>query len=382
MNEKPNYRIEVVKPVAVDFIPSPNPYHRAWPLDLLRIAAALMVVAQHWSIVGLSDLGNSAWLRSITSYGYLGVDVFFFISGVVITRSAANSHAKKFTVLRFARLAPAYLIILIVSIPVGLYVSDSRYEISSIFSSLTFSEFVTQPPKDDLLILDSWTLWVEIQFYFCIALVLLLFAGWQQISTTSQKLTLSSFKVLFSIWLGFLALNKAGVSGIPVLLTLGGFATAFICGGLFGTITDKTSLIRLSPVLALASTFMFYGFYQRSLNSESTIGSLDLQTSHVTVSAVLVAASLFSVIAGLVARPLPRRVARVLTVLALATYPLYLMHQELGNRSIIKLTELGVPNPTAIAATFALSVGASIFISLLVEPPMRRLILRKSGLSP
>ena len=372
----------MAKPVAVDFIPSPNPYHRAWPLDLLRIAAALMVVAQHWSIVGLSDLGNSAWLRSITSYGYLGVDVFFFISGVVITLSAANSHAKKFTVLRFARLAPAYLIILMVSIPVGLYVSDSRYEISSIFSSLTFSEFVTQPPKDDLLILDSWTLWVEIQFYFCIALVLLLFAGWQQISTTSQKLTLSSFKVLFSIWLGFLALNKAGVSGIPVLLTLGGFATAFICGGLFGTITDKTSLIRLSPVLALASTFMFYGFYQRSLNSESTIGSLDLQTSHVTVSAVLVAASLFSVIAGLVARPLPRRVARVLTVLALATYPLYLMHQELGNRSIIKLTELGVPNPTAIAATFALSVGASIFISLLVEPPMRRLILRKSGLSP
>jgi len=49
MNEKPTEQIEVAKAVAGDFIPSPNPYHRAWPLDVLRIAAALMVVAQHWS---------------------------------------------------------------------------------------------------------------------------------------------------------------------------------------------------------------------------------------------------------------------------------------------------------------------------------------------
>jgi hypothetical protein len=121
-------------PIAGDFVASPNPAHRAWPLDILRIFAALFVLVQHWSIVGLSEVFNSEIATTIFSYGFLGVDVFFFISGIVITRSALNSTARKFTVARFARLAPAYLVILLISIPVGLYTKDVRYEPSSIFS--------------------------------------------------------------------------------------------------------------------------------------------------------------------------------------------------------------------------------------------------------
>jgi peptidoglycan/LPS O-acetylase OafA/YrhL len=363
-------------PIAGDFVPSPDPAHRAWPLDLLRILAALFVLVQHWSIVGLSEVANSDFLRAAFSYGYLGVDVFFFISGIVITRSALSSDARRFTVARFARLAPAYLVILLISIPIGLYTKDARYEISSIFSSLSFSEFVTQPEADDLLILDSWTLWVEIQFYFLIAILLLLFGLWQILARTQNKITLSIFKVLFSVWLAFIALNLAGDSGIPALLTLGGFATAFICGGLFGTITNWNSLLRLSPILFLATTLMFYGFYERSLNSMGAFGSLDLQTSRVLVAAFLVFLCLFAVLSGLVAGPLPSRSAKIVTIAALATYPLYLMHQELGNRSILKMTELGVPVALSVIATFIWCVALSIFISLKIEPPMRAAILR------
>ncbi len=361
--------------IAGDFVPSPDPAHRAWPLDILRILAALLVLVQHWSIVGLSDVFDSQIATSIFSYGFLGVDLFFFISGIVITRSALNSSARKFTVSRFARLAPAYLVILLISIPVGIFTKDVRYEASSIFSSLTFSEFVTQPPGDDLLILDSWTLWIEIQFYFTIALILLIFGLWQLVSRNNEKLTLSIFKVIFSIWLGFIALNAAGDSGIPALLTLGGFATAFICGGLFGTVTNWSSLIRLSPILLLPTTLMFYGFYDRSLNSLSEIGGLGLQSSQVLVSAVLVLLCLVGVLAGLKVGPLPIRAAKVLTILALATYPLYLMHQELGNRAILKLTEWGVPVTFSVITTFVVSVAFSVFISMKIEPPLRRVIL-------
>lgn len=361
--------------LAETFVPSTDPSRRAWPLDLLRIFAALFVLVQHWSIVGLAEVFNSPFLTTIFSYGFLGVDVFFFISGIVITRSALNSDARKFTVSRFARLAPAYLVILIISIPVGLYTKDVRYEPSSIFSSLTFSEFVTQPAQDDLLILDSWTLWVEIQFYFVIALLLLVFGLWQKLTQNAQKLTLSVFKVVFIIWLAFIALNAAGTSGIPTLLTLGGFASAFLCGGLFGTITDKATLIRLSPVLLLAITLMFYGFYDRSLNSPNAIPGLDAQSTHVIVSSSLVALCIISVLAGLVVGPLPPRIAKVVTTLALATYPLYLMHQELGNRAILKLTEVGVPVSLSVSITFIACVALSIVISLKIEPPLRRVIM-------
>ena len=241
---------------------------------------------------------------------------------------------------------------------------------------MTFSEFVTQPVEDDLLILDSWTLWVEIQFYFCIALLLLGFGLWQLLVRNNVQLTLSFFKIVFSIWLAFIALNAAGASGIPTLLTLGGFATAFLCGGLFGTITDRNTLIRLSPVLLLASTLMFYGFYDRSLNSTNAFPGLDLQATHVTVSIVLIGLCLVSVLAGLRVGPLPQRTAKVLTVLALATYPLYLMHQELGNRAILKLSEIGVPVTLSVTITFVCCVALSIFIAMKVEPPLRSLVLK------
>jgi len=244
----------------------------------------------------------------------------FLISGIVITPSALNATAKEYTLARFARLEPAYLVILIISIPVGLYTQDLRYEPSSIFSALTFSEFVTQPEPDNLLILDFWTMWVEIQFYFCIALLLLGYSLWQVLSRNQHKLSLSVFKIFFTILLAFIALNTADASGIPTLLTLGGIVTAFICGGLFGTITYKNSLIRLSPVLLLATTLMFYGFVDRSTNSKNSFGSLDLQTSHVIVSAVFVGLCLVSALAGLVVRPLPPRVAAITTTLALTTY--------------------------------------------------------------
>lgn len=126
---------------------------------------------------------------------------------------------------------------------------------------------------------------------------------------------------------------------------------------------------------------MFYGFYNRSLNSPNEIGGLDLQSSHVLVSVVLVALCLIGVLAGLLVSPLPIRAAKVITILALATYPLYLMHQELGNRAILKLTEWGVPVTFSVLMTFVGSVAFSIYISMRIEPPLRRMILSR-GMGP
>ena len=118
---------------------------------------------------------------------------------------------------------------------------------------------------------------------------------------------------------------------------------------------NKNSLIQLSPMLLLATMLMFYGFFDRSTNSTNSFGSLDLQTSHVTVFAVWVG-------------------------LCLATYPLYLLHQELGNRVILTLTEFGFPVALPLVTGFVLCVALSIFISLKIEPPLRKMILRR-GLS-
>jgi hypothetical protein len=61
-----------------------------------------------------------------------------------------------------------------------------------------------------------------------IALLLLVYGLWQKLAQTTQKHILSLLKIIRSIWLAFSALNAAGTSGIPTLLTLGGFASAFL----------------------------------------------------------------------------------------------------------------------------------------------------------
>jgi len=60
--------------------------------------------------------------------------------------------------------------------------------------------------------------------------------------------------------------------------------------------------------------------------------------------------------------------------------PLYLLHQELGNRAILKLTEFGFPVSLSLVTGFVLCVAPSIFTSLKIEPPLRKMILRQ-GLS-
>ena len=73
-------------------------------LDLVRFLAALAVVLYHYTAVR----NSFEMLSAITRFGYLGVPLFFIISGYVITLSAKNRSAAEFAISRFVRLYPAF----------------------------------------------------------------------------------------------------------------------------------------------------------------------------------------------------------------------------------------------------------------------------------
>ena len=77
-------------------------------LDLLRLAAALAVVFFHYFFRGATagDLvaGGYPSIAPIAIYGYLGVNLFFLISGFVIAWSTENRGWEQ-----FAMLMPGYL---------------------------------------------------------------------------------------------------------------------------------------------------------------------------------------------------------------------------------------------------------------------------------
>lgn len=85
---------------------------RFYEIDLLRFLAALSVVLYHYTyrayMEGHYSPVSYPVLGSFTKYGWLGVQLFFIISGYVVLMSAAGKTVKQFLLSRITRLYPAY----------------------------------------------------------------------------------------------------------------------------------------------------------------------------------------------------------------------------------------------------------------------------------
>ncbi|HET6978951.1 MAG TPA: acyltransferase [Pyrinomonadaceae bacterium] len=148
---------------------------RVASLDTLRGLSALAVCWYHFS--GISMIGAGP-IRSSGAYGWLGVEVFFVISGFVIPLALLRegyslSNYKTFLLKRLARLYPPYL----ASVTVG-------FALLAIYSIYKGQPRVDLDPNDLLLHLGLlndlfgrpwlnnvyWSLAIEFQFYLMIGL--------------------------------------------------------------------------------------------------------------------------------------------------------------------------------------------------------------------
>ena len=84
-------------------------YHQ---IDLLRSVACFMVVAFHYLYRGHLDgwipFASPMAVTETVKFGYLGVQLFFAISGFVIFLSAQGATPRAFAASRAARLYPAF----------------------------------------------------------------------------------------------------------------------------------------------------------------------------------------------------------------------------------------------------------------------------------
>ena len=85
---------------------------RFYEIDLLRFLAALSVVFYHYTYRGFTQ-GNYSPLEfpeigRVTRYGYLGVELFFIISGYAVLLSAQGKTVRQFFLSRITRLYPAF----------------------------------------------------------------------------------------------------------------------------------------------------------------------------------------------------------------------------------------------------------------------------------
>lgn len=142
----------------------------------LRAVAVLAVLAYH---------ADSAWLKA----GFVGVDVFFVISGFIITALLTvpgyKIDLRSFYASRLKRIVPAYAVMLAVvcaASSVLLLTGDFDFFRQSLksaalfLSNQYFSDFGSYfaPRVEELPLLHTWSLAIEMQFYLFYPLVLLL----------------------------------------------------------------------------------------------------------------------------------------------------------------------------------------------------------------
>lgn len=156
-------------------------------LDGLRGIAILSVLLFHFNLPGHPEAG-------ILKGGYLGVDIFFVLSGFLITSVLLDEYYAvgrislvKFYAKRALRLLPALIVVLLFSF---LYVHFFGNElqrtkvIRGVFSTFFYySNWINAYEAGPLGFLNhTWSLAVEEQFYFCWPLTLLVLLGYQKLN--------------------------------------------------------------------------------------------------------------------------------------------------------------------------------------------------------
>ena len=311
-----------------------NEKSRLHELDALRFVAALSVVVYHMTY------SNGATQRfpevaAVTRFGYIGVNLFFIISGFVILWSAQGRSPVAFAISRFSRLYPIFWVAIAATSAV-LWHHGTITVRQMLLNSTMVSGYLGVDYIDGVY----WTLQVELKFY--VVIFLLLIVG--QINN-AEKWAYG--------WIALTAIASVShvVPGSPILYPFGSYFAA-------GMILFQIWTNGLTPVrgFALAASLVL------SMNhaTAQVDGFVYQLTGARWIPAAIIACAYF-VLLGIATRRIKVGSPKLCTVLGASTYPLYLLHNRIGKEVFGALTfdrwvSLAV-TLLAIAAITAVATG-------------------------
>lgn len=282
-------------------------------LDYARLAAALAVMAFHYlfnGIVGgkITTLSLSP-MADIAKYGYLGVELFFIISGYVIFYTARDKTPGQFATSRAVRLFPAFWASVLLTASVAFFWGGPKMSVTlpQVLVNLTMIPSVLDVPFVDGV---YWTLLVELMFYFAVLVILM--AGWRRHLGT-----------IFLVWpMVMLGAWAANANNWPYL---GGYFPFFAAGALFALMRERVTLwafLSLLVCLFLCVT-----------ESAGRAAAFSLEEKGIAHSPVVVGCIVASFFVLMALQITPRGLALELPGSGLAgrlTYPIYLIHAHVG----------------------------------------------------
>lgn len=153
-------------------------------LDFLRAIAILLVLIRH------SELNNNVFYE----FGWLGVDLFFVISGFLVSgllfsefKKEKKINIKRFFIRRAFKIYPSFYFFLLVSLCVDYTVKHISFSAKQIASEVFYLQNYCQN-----IFSHSWSLAVEEHFYILISLVILMFGKYDFVKQYKRSLIIVS----------------------------------------------------------------------------------------------------------------------------------------------------------------------------------------------
>lgn len=325
-----------------------RPAARFQLLDYLRFLAAVMVVLMHYLVNGIANgkvtsLSPNEWAIGWAKYGYLGVSLFFLISGFVITKSAHGKSARQFVVGRAVRLYPAFWVALAFTSTIAWFLArGTSMEITpgQIAANLTMvATELGQPPVDGAY----WTLVYELEFYLVVLMVLYVGQG-------------RRLDWLFPAWiLGMTVATLLSPSRAETTIWAGGYFFLFASGALIASIRDRGP--SLSRVLPLALGWLMSVQFAMKEAGEF------LEHKGIAISPAIAAVIITLFYLAVLSMCLPR-VARLelpySRSIGAMTYPVYLLHAHVGYIMLSRFatdSTKWIAYPLLIASLLLLAAG-------------------------
>jgi peptidoglycan/LPS O-acetylase OafA/YrhL len=323
-------------------------------LDGLRFVAAMSVLAYHYTAIA------HVWHRPATevfpsqpfAHGWLGVQLFFLISGFVICMSSWGRTPGSFLLSRVVRLYPAYWLSVLV-VAAGLTVFPGlpwRPTTSDVLVNLTmFEDAVGVPEIADVY----WSLWAELRFY----LLFLLLVWW--------GLTYRRVVAFCALWLGATAATQAFLpdGGIVQIVLTTDHAPLFTAG------IGCYLMYRFRPTFAswaiVAASFVL------ALPAVTHRNQLESKAGEVIPNGpvIVLLAVWFLLIVAVALGWLGWVRGRWLVVAGAVTYPLYLLHLDVGG-ALLYLFQWRVPPLVLVPVVAAVLIFIAWLVHRYVERPV------------
>jgi len=327
-------------------------HSRAPALDLLRLLAVLAVAAYHFGFQGPTGMVAVPDVASVARYGFMGVPAFFVISGFVIAYSAEGRTAISFAIARFSRIYPTFLLCMTLTFVAVHFFGEPYFH-------ATFLQWAANlaivAPGHTYIDSAYWSLVVEAIFY-----------GWVAVLIRLGLLQRRCDAVLLC-WIAVSLLNELTIDirffGKTLLTDYSGFFASGIV--MYQMLAGKPDG-RLRCIFLLA---VMTGIYQSVHNLRWIRQDTGSDFDELIVAGTFVSSVAVIFLATRI-KHLPLS-PKLWLALGGCTYPLYLLHQQLGYVAFTRMSTSGHPFFFATIDVLIIAL-ASWAIWRFFEPPVQR----------